>query len=139
VTGADIVAAARGWMGVRWKHHGRSREGVDCCGLIIMVAKELGYFDFDVTDYGRVATDESMREYARLHFDEISANDLKPGDVLILRFDPNRHMAFVGGYPGGGLSLIHAYSRAPHKVVEARLDDNWRRLILGAFRFRGLE
>lgn len=138
MTGAEICTAARDWRGVKWRHQGRSREGIDCCGLVIVVAKELGYFDFDVTDYARVATDESMLRYCREHFAQIGQAELQPGDVVVMRFDPNRHMALIGDYPGGGLSLIHAYSLAPRKVVEQRLDEAWRRKILGCFRFRGL-
>ena len=30
-----IVAEARRWIGVRWRHQGRSRSGVDCIGLCL--------------------------------------------------------------------------------------------------------
>jgi cell wall-associated NlpC family hydrolase len=138
MTGADIVREARSFLGVRWRHQGRSRDGIDCCGLVIVVGRQLAYFDFDVTNYARVATDESMLGYARAHFDQIEIANMQPGDVAVMRFDPNRHMAFIGDYPGGGLSLIHAYNKDRRRVVECRLDEVWRSRILGCFRFRGL-
>jgi hypothetical protein len=46
----------------------------------------------------------------------------------------------VGDYVHGGLSLIHAYNGAGvNKVVEHRLDESWRRRIVAAWQFRGVE
>lgn len=135
VTGAQVVAVARSMLGVRWVHQGRSRQGIDCIGLPVLVRRELGLATLDVADYARMATSEAMIAYCRLHMQELSIEQLAPGDLLILRFDPNRHMALVGDYPLGGLSLIHAYSMAPRRVVEHRFDDVWRSRLLGAFRF----
>jgi len=42
VTGSDVVAQARKYMGVRWAHQGRSPAGMDCAGLVIRVAQDLG-------------------------------------------------------------------------------------------------
>lgn len=131
----DIVAEARTWIGVRWLHQGRSREGVDCAGLIIEVAQGLGLTDFDTADYARQATDESMLELCREHMTEVPQSDMQPGDVLVMRFDCNRHIGFVGDYVHGGLSLIHAYAQAPHRVVEHRLSPDWLMRVLGCFRF----
>ena len=33
VTREMVVAEARTWIGVKWRHQGRTREGVDCIGL----------------------------------------------------------------------------------------------------------
>ena len=35
-----FVAAARGYVGVPWRHLGRSRTGVDCIGLVLLAARE---------------------------------------------------------------------------------------------------
>ena len=37
-----IVAAARTWLGVPWRHQGRTRQGVDCAGLVVLVGRGLG-------------------------------------------------------------------------------------------------
>ena len=52
VTRTDIVAAARGWLGVPWRHQGRSRAGVDCVGLVVVVCRSLGLSDHDSTVCG---------------------------------------------------------------------------------------
>jgi cell wall-associated NlpC family hydrolase len=51
----DIVAAARTYLGVPWRHQGRTRAGLDCAGLIVMVARDLALSDYDSTAYGRRA------------------------------------------------------------------------------------
>lgn len=143
MTRSDIVAQARSWISVKWRHQGRSREGIDCAGLVIKVAHELGLTEFDTADYARQATDETMLELCREHLVEISRSAAGPGDVAVMRFGTNRHIGFFGDYPGGGLSLIHAYSNAPRRVVEHVFNDDWLRVsraqLIGVFRFPGIE
>ncbi|HWT21692.1 MAG TPA: NlpC/P60 family protein [Variovorax sp.] len=142
VSGADVVAEARSWMAVKWRHQGRSREGVDCAGLVIKVAHELGLTEFDTADYSRQATDETMLELCREHLVEIVHAAAEPGDVAVMRFGANRHIGFFGDYPHGGLTLIHAYSSPPRRVVEHRFNDDWLRMnraqLIGIFRFPGI-
>lgn len=131
-----VVREARSWLGVRWQHQGRSRDGVDCAGLVIKVAQALGYTDFDTTDYARQATDETMLALCREHLQPVAVGAIEPGDVVVLAFENQRHIAIVGDYPyPGELSLIHAYALAPHRVAETRLDSMWAARIIGAFRF----
>lgn len=49
----DIVEYARTWMGVRWVHQGRSRQGVDCAGLLIKVAEHFDLPHADMQGYRR--------------------------------------------------------------------------------------
>ena len=65
VTAADVVAAARAHIGTPWQHQGRLRGvALDCAGLVIMVARDLGIVepDFDIRGYGR-APDGTMLAY----------------------------------------------------------------------------
>lgn len=142
MTGAEIVTATRGWVGVRWLHQGRSRAGIDCAGLVIKVAHDLGMSDFDAFDYARHASDETMLAVCREHLVEIEKSEAGPGDVAVMRFGCNRHIGIFGDYLHGGLTLIHAYSQHPRRVVEHRFTDEWLRSVdaslIGAFRFPGL-
>jgi cell wall-associated NlpC family hydrolase len=131
----DIVAEARTWIGVPWAHQGRSRDGVDCAGLVIEVAKAVRGSTFDKTDYPRMATDETMLELCAQHLGPVSRDRMQPGDLAVFAFDRQRHVAILGDYVFGGLSLIHAYALAPRRVVETRLDDKWRGRMLAAWRF----
>src|SRR5574337_982975 len=133
--GAEIVAYARSFIGTRWVHQGRTRDGLDCAGLVIRVAQDLGYSTFDTTDYARQATDETMLELCRAHLAPVPLGAIEPGDVLVFAFENQRHMGLVGDYPvRGELSLIHAYALGPRRVVEVRLDPVWMGRALGAFR-----
>jgi cell wall-associated NlpC family hydrolase len=142
VTGSEIVTTARQFIGCPWRHQGRSREGVDCLGLVLLVAHELALTDFDTRDYARQAKDESMLEQCREHLVEIPRAAARPGDVPLMRFGNNRHIGFFGDYVHGGLSIIHAFSHSPRKVVEHRFSDDWLRgysaSLLSVFRFPGV-
>ena len=142
MTGAEIVTTARQFTGCPWRHQGRSREGVDCLGLVLLVAHELALTDFDTRDYARQAKDESMLEQCREHLIEIPRPDARPGDVPVMSFGNNRHIGFFGDYLHGGLSIIHAFSHSPRKVVEHRFTDDWLRgykaSLLACFRFPGV-
>ncbi len=130
---ADLVAEARSWLGVRWLHQGRSREGVDCVGLPIVCVQKLRGMDVALPDYRRASTDDTMVQMCRQYLQPIALADMRPGDVIVLGFERQRHMAMLGDYPGGGLSMIHAYL-PNRKVVEARLDTVWAGRIVAAFR-----
>jgi cell wall-associated NlpC family hydrolase len=129
-----IVNEARKWIGVRWVHQGRSREGIDCAGLAIEVLKITHGSSFDKSDYPRIASDESMAQLCDGMLERIDRSQMSPGDVAVFQFGPQRHMAILGDYFAGGLSLIHAYALAPRKVVEVRFDEKWMSRLLGAWR-----
>lgn len=131
----NIVNEARGWLGVRWQHQGRGRDGIDCAGLVIKVAQAVYGWSFDTRDYARQATDETMLALCHDHLRKIDKADLRPGDVLVMAFENQRHMAIVGDYPAPNeLSIIHAYA-SMRKVVESRLDSVWLGRVIGCFRF----
>lgn len=132
MTGAEVVAEARTWVGTRWKHQGRTRNGIDCAGLVINVGGALGLMDFDTNDYGPQASDESMVNLCRAHLVEVGRHEMAPGDVLVTRFAKNRHLAIMGNYPHGGLSIIHAFTQV-RRVTESRYDETWLRQMGGSF------
>lgn len=135
-TAADIVFQARAMLGVRWLHQGRSASGLDCIGLVLRVAHNLGLSEFDTRDYARIASDETMLDLCRAHLVSVRPAELAPGDVVVMGFDMQRHIGIIGDYPGA-LSLIHAHA-INRQVVEHRLDTIWQRRILGRFRFPGV-
>jgi cell wall-associated NlpC family hydrolase len=130
---ADFVAEARRWIGVRWRHQGRTREGIDCVGLPVVCAAAVRGMQIPLPDYSATTSDETMLRGCQQYLEQIALADAQPGDIVVLGFQKQRHMAILGDYPGGGLSLIHAYL-PNRKVVEMRLDDAWRGRILSVFR-----
>ena len=133
---ADFIAAARAYLGVPWVHQGRSHAGVDCLGLVVEAARVSHANTVDVRDYAAQAQDETMLQVCQQHMDRVQTSALLPGDVVIVKYGNQRHMAIVTDYPAPGeLALLHA-SSIYGKVVEHRLDATWRRLLLAAFRLR---
>lgn len=131
VTRADIVAAARSYLKVRWHHQGRSRAGVDCIGLVVVVAHQLGLSRADVADYGRLPDGKALRGLLAQHL--MITRDAQPGDVLLMRMERNPlHVGIVSD-----VGLIHAYAPM-RQVVEHRLDDLWRARVVSAFSFPGV-
>jgi cell wall-associated NlpC family hydrolase len=132
MTRADVVAEARAWLGTPWMHQQRRRGvAVDCAGLVIGVARALGLVapDFDVQGYVRVP-DGSLLQRCGQFMARTSQGAMQPGDVLVVAIDGDPcHMGIIGDYRHGGLSLIHAATRAG-RVIEHRL------MFAGNLRFR---
>ena len=144
-TRTEVVEQARTWLGTPWMHQQRMKSvGVDCAGLIIGVARELSLVapEMDVSHYARVPDGISLLAHCDAWMTRIGPADIQPGDVVAIRFaiDP-QHLALVGNYLHGGLSLIHSLDRAGKpggSVIEHRLDSSMRRRIVAAFHIPGV-
>lgn len=119
ITQAQVVAEARSWIGVPYRHLGRDRFGVDCVGLPIVIGKALrlvpGELDFGV--YGRLPTGmlgtrigEFCRPLARA----------APGALIVIRWQKNA--AHVGICTGN--TMIHSYE-GRGKVIEHGYRGRW--------------
>ena len=137
---ADVVNAARGWLGTRWHHQASLRGvGADCIGLIVGVARELGIpeaaqFDAsqEIRGYGRQPDPEMLLRAC----DELLAPCEHPvaGDILLFRFASEpQHFGIMSASD----YFIHAYAQG-RKVVENRINDMWRARIVGAYAYRGI-
>ena len=119
----DIVAAARGLLGVRFAHQGRSEAGLDCLGLLLLSADRAGVringlspLALDVPDYG--ARPDAALLQSKLGEHLVAVRQARPGDILLLRIDGRaQHLALVSDYPQQGMcGMIHAYA-ATRNVV----------------------
>lgn len=144
VSGADIVATARGYLGAKWAHQARRDDAMDCAGLVIKVAHDLGLTQFDKTDYPRLSSPLEMLSLCRDHLVEIRRADLRLGDVVVLSCSGNPHIGIIGDYkPSPGvLTMIHAQARHPRQVVEAQFNDVYLQFaqasVIGCFRYPGV-
>jgi cell wall-associated NlpC family hydrolase len=132
-----MLAEARSYVrdNVRFRHQGRSRSGVDCAGLVYVSCLAAGRQLIDKEAYGREPVSQGLRAQLVLNFGEpIDRASMAPGDIVLMKFrgEP-RHVAIVGDYVYGGLSLIHAYAQAK-KCVEHRIDSEWDSYIVEVFR-----
>lgn len=105
-----VVAEARSWFGVPWQHMGRSRGGVDCGGLLLVVFKALELMpqDFETGYYPpdfMMHTDEQrFVGFVERFCDKVERT---PRDADIVLFKVGRviaHCAIVDTWP----RVIHA-------------------------------
>lgn len=130
-----LYEAARAYLGTPFRHQGRSRSGLDCVGLVVLSLADIGHAVADVTTYGPNPHHGLLEQHLVETFGpSIGRSDLQPGDIVSIAFvRATRHVAIVGDYPGGGLSLIHT-DQMVGRVTEHRLDSRWHRCITGAWR-----
>lgn len=136
VTRQDIVDCARTWIGTPFHHQGRAKgAGVDCAGLVIGVAHELGLSDFDVTGYAHQPDEAMFRRVLDAQMDRVAREDLLPGDVLTFAYEREQHLAILT--TAAPAAIVHAWAKA-RRVVEHGLDDAFSARLRGCWRFRGL-
>lgn len=134
MTADDILSAARGCIGTPFRHQGRiPGVALDCAGLVVAVAKEIGADYIDRPGYSRNPSggllESALDDQPCLE----RVTDRQPGDVLLMRFKGEpQHLAICAGE-----TVIHSYE-AVGKVCEHRLADVWVSRIVRAYRFKGL-
>ena len=137
----QIVEAARQWIDTPFHHQARLKGvGVDCVGLVIGVARELALVsqDLDVLGYPRTPDGTSLMQTMRQHMTEIDRAAMQPGDVIVVSFDKDpQHLAILGDYRHGGLSIIHAAGNTG-RVIETRLMFSSAMTFVAAFALPGV-
>lgn len=132
---AEIVAAARGWIGTPYQHQGSLKGiGCDCLGLLIGVWRELGGEAGAVPpytpDWAEAMGRETFAEGLRAHLTEIEVSAVKEGDLVLFRWRahlPAKHAAILTAPD----RMVHAQERAT--VVEVPMNKWWRRRTAYAF------
>ncbi len=155
----DIVAQARKYVGTPFRIQGRARaegrtrsETIDCAGLLVCVAEDLGLADRAGAKILRTDYMDRRREDQTSFLGEecerrLQAKDekaaLEAGDVVTLKA-PNAisHCGFLGEGKYG-LTLIFAYpvrmtGAIAGRIVEVRFDERWRGRLVKAFTFPGI-
>lgn len=143
---ARIVAAARLLIDVPYEHQGRDRTfGLDCVGLLITIARDVGAVWHDLSCYsrdGRITADGKgkslLRDELSTSLDEIlDVRDAQDGDVLCFWIDRELVPHHVGIKVGDG--MIHAAATVANKkgkvIFRTRLGA-WKSHIDSAWRFR---
>jgi cell wall-associated NlpC family hydrolase len=113
----DIVYVAKGLVGVRYRKQGRTQAGLDCAGLIIVIAHMLGLTDKDTTAY---SDRPNVKEFTRFMLEtgckQLPYSQLAHGDIL--RINTGGFPVHLGVYEideQGREWYIHAF--LPHKKV----------------------
>jgi cell wall-associated NlpC family hydrolase len=128
------IRAARRWIGTPFAHQGRVRgDGVDCVGLIVGVAHDLGLTAYDNRNYARLPDCRLLVAELDAHMDFIPPEDAAEGDVVVIAWDAEPiHTALYTGR-----TVIHALESIG-RVAEHRFPAAWRERVVAAYRYRGL-
>lgn len=135
ISATDIVTAAREYLGVPFRHQGRSRRGLDCLGLLVCVARDLGMpeADNDVLNYGHAPDGAILKSALDAACDRVTVAG--PGCILLLSFT-----ASAGGQHVGiatDIGILHAYAPS-RKVVESAIPKEWAPRIVARYRLRSV-
>src|SRR5690606_33732275 len=93
---------------VNWRHQGRSRMGIDCVGLLIVAAADLGITIPDMKGYRRSPEPRLFLEHIRANSNP--ETEPLPGNFGIFRdgTQPCHVGIFASKYEQ--VSLLHAYA-----------------------------
>ncbi len=135
LTPRDVVKAARQYIGVPYKKQGRTRRGLDCVGLLKLVAIELGENPRDERGYGANISGKKSEIIVSEHCDLIPKEKRQAGDLvqLLMGLDDPQHWGILTD-----TGMIHAYSKEPRCVTEHSLNEEWIGKIRKVYRLRGI-
>jgi hypothetical protein len=143
MTPAAVVLAARGWLGTPFHASARIRGvGVDCAGLVIGVARELGLVapDFDVPPYLQRPDGKTLIAWCEQYMTRVTQP--REGDVAVTLIDEYpQHLGILAPYRHGGFSIIHACNAAsctPPRVIETRLMLHRANQLVSVYRLPGV-
>ena len=130
-----FLDAARSFLGVPYRLHGRTRNGVDCLGLVLASVHAAGGPLLKAGGYAlrNIDTQRFLPLSAQAGFLPCSwtGEEKADGDVWLLRTGPAlNHCAILDGD-----SLIHAHAGL-RRVVRQPIPNDWQ--LLAAFRMKGV-
>ena len=148
-----VLICARGWQGVRFKHQGQTRRGVDCIGFLMALGRELGTWTLANDDplvrmylgYPRVPDPRRLVEALDRHMTRVPIPEMKSGDVALFRGNRYpQHLGLIDGdrvihsyQPFGKVDLTRLEARSP--LGGSRRNRTWRELIMITYLFPGIE
>lgn len=138
---ADIIAAARDWLGTPYHHQASVRGvGADCLGLVRGVWLDVYGRTAEIPpvysrDWAEATGEETLIAAAARHLVPTGTADARAGDVVVFRLRQGL-VAKHAGILTSATSFIHAMEGGP--ASEVPLVPWWRRRIAAAFAFPGV-
>lgn len=137
---ARVVAAARRHLGTPFHHQGRlPGVGLDCIGLLVAVARELGVPIEDDATYGRRPRPAQLLAGMGRNLVRRLGCDLTPGSIVVMgarRADLPQHVGILTPYAAGSLGLVHTDAHVG-RVTEHAFDDAARARVHSVWAFPG--
>jgi len=135
----SLIQEARTYLGVKWKHQGRSRKnGVDCVGFLLMAFKHINVKIIEIKGYSRnpdgIRLKQIMDAQPNLR-KVLPLEKMMIGDIILFRIrkDP-QHVALVTDSNTSDFGMIHSYNGGERKVVEHDFADYWKQKIVSVYR-----
>jgi probable lipoprotein NlpC len=128
-----------GFVGLPWKERGRSREGVDCYGLVVLAFREthgveLAGFDEAYASVGEQAEISALIAGNAERWPWQQAPSPRPFDVALFR--RGRLQTHVGIVVDAN-RMLHIDQKC-EAVIEAFTSGRWRHRLLGFYRHAAL-
>lgn len=141
MSGARIVAEARGWIGTPYLHQASVKgAGTDCLGLLrgvwrAVIGDEPEAVPAYTWDWAEPSGQEVLLGAALRWLRPKALTDAAPGDVLLFRMRDGGIAKHVGiaARIGPAPTFIHAYTG--HGVLESPLSGPWARRVVARFAF----
>lgn len=132
----DLICAAREEVGTKFVHQGRkSKQGIDCIGLLVISVQKCGGKIKDVCNYRRNPDGKTLLENLRDQLIEINIDDAIDGDILVFwereKTKRPQHIAIKSDK-----GIIHAIARKD--VKEGPLTEERKKRIVAAFSIPGI-
>lgn len=133
-----LIQEIKKYIGIPFLHMGRGENGLDCIGLIYVVAKNLNLVkDYKIPPYNPTPDFNELYNQLKKCSDiqRILIKDSLPGDFFLIS-DQNLpcHFAFLIDKN----QMVHA-NRFRKKVVCHRISEEWRNKFRMAFSFKDLK
>jgi cell wall-associated NlpC family hydrolase len=133
-----VVAEARSWVGVRWIHQGRNRQGIDCIGLVVVVRRSLNIGDYDISGYPRSPDGRFMSHFLNAGGIRVGILVAQPADLLLFKQARSPcHVGIITAREGDVMHMVHAHA-GHHKVVEEPVIGMWQQHWVSAFQMPGV-
>ena len=133
-THSDIVRTAREYLETPWHHQARVKGvGIDCAGLIVCVANELGLYVSDRQGYSH----QPHREFVNAVEESLDRID-RPifGGIAVFAFEAEpTHIGIISSLEP--LMVIHTWAQM-RKCVENNIDETWQKRLRGFYTYRGV-
>lgn len=138
ITRKMFYEQARKLVGTPWKHQGRNVKGIDCGGLLIITAKELGLKYEDTLDYGREPTPNSLMNHLSKMLTKRENNEILPGTVGI--FKEGSYPCHVGIFSEkfNSIHIIHALVKRRSTVEDPYVPQVNGLQLVGVYDFNGV-